>query len=112
MLQTLGVVLLRVAGFLLILAGVAAAWLGSGQQDAMRGQEATVVARQDERGRTLPVAEADRQIAEARATLNGLERRMYFWYGAAAAFVILGVVLVVSPLRGQRKAPVAEAPPP
>jgi hypothetical protein len=112
MLEGLGRVLLRVVGCLLILAAVAAAWFASGQQDSMRGQLATIEARQAERGKTLPVERADKEIAAAEAANELMKTRMYFWYGAAAVFLIVGVVLVLLPSGGRRKAPAAEPPPP
>ena len=112
MLESLGRLLLRVAGCLLILAAVLAAWFGSGEQRSMQGQEANILAAAGQRGIRVSVERADKEIAEAHAAIGGIRLRMYFWYGAVAAFLVLGVVLVVLPSRWLGRAPLAESPPP
>jgi hypothetical protein len=109
---TLGRVLLRVVGCLLIVAALAAAWYAAGEQEGMQGQRATISAREGERGKTISVEKANQQIADAEATIESLRLRMYLWYGAAAALLVVGVLLVALPSRGKRKAPAAEPPPP
>jgi hypothetical protein len=104
-------VLLRVVGCLLLLAALAAAWFGAGEQEDMKGQVATIRAREGERGKRLSVKKANEQIADAEAAIEGMTQRMYLWYGAAAACLVVGALLLLLPSRGRRKVPAAELPP-
>ncbi len=109
---TLVRVLLRVVGCVLIAAALAAAWYASGKQEGMQGQVATIGARQGERGKRISAAKADELIAEAEAKLESMQMQMYIAYGAAAALLVVGVLLVALPSGAKRKAPAVAAEPP
>jgi len=79
---------------------------------SMQGQEANIQAAEGQRGIRFSVERADKEIADAHAAIDGIRSRIYFWYGAAAAFLVLGVVLVVLPSRWIQQAPAAGSPPP
>jgi hypothetical protein len=109
---TLGRVLLRVVGCLLIVAAVAATWYASGEQEGIQRQFASIDTSEGQRNRRISAEKADEQIAEAQTMIESLSLRMYVGYGAAAASLVVGVLLVALPSRRERKAPVAEPPSP
>jgi hypothetical protein len=107
---TLGRVLLRVVGCPLIGAALAATWYATGEQEGIQRHLASIDTSEGQRGRRISSEKADEQIAEAQATIESLTLRMYLGYGAAAASLVVGVLLVALPSRGKRNAPAAEPP--
>jgi hypothetical protein len=105
--------LLSVVGLFMIFAALplvaAGLWFGGDTQ----ADEATIGAREAERGKTkLPIERADKDIAEARQSIEAKVRTEYLSFGAAAGSMVVGVVLLFLSSTGKKKKLVAASPAP
>jgi hypothetical protein len=101
--------LLRVAGLLLAIEGVAAAPLGFRANDDIQGLENQIYKDTAEQARPGGQKEAaTKSIAESEQRINGKKIERNLWFGGALVAVVVGICMALLPASGKRKAPAAE----
>jgi len=107
-------VLLRVVGVLVVLGGVAAAWMGA---ERVRDAERLDMNIYAERSQIAMPGTPEARVQAGRQNMAGWEQEIqskkvesYVWFGAAVVALVAGVLMVLLPSTGKRKVAAGRAP--